>query len=90
MVLPLEEYRGLFSQDPEATESEDGSAADPIPRGLKDIAESAKAAWSSSRHDAKDDMAALAEMAADACRQRRFIFRGCLPHAASPRLQHSR
>lgn len=90
MVLPLDEYKRFFSQDPEATKSEDESAADPIPSGLKDIAESTKAAWSSSRDDAKDDMAALAEMAADACRKRRFSFCGCLPHAACPRLQHSR
>ncbi|KAK0743021.1 hypothetical protein B0T18DRAFT_489865 [Schizothecium vesticola] len=64
-----DEYRGFFSQDPKATESEDESAADAIPRGLKAIADEAKAAWSSSPDDAKDDMAALAEMVADACRQ---------------------
>ena len=90
MVLPLQEYRGFFSQDPGATEPEDESTADPIPRRLKAIADEAKAAWSSSRDDAEDDLAALAEMVADACRQRGFIFSGFLPHAAPPKRQHSR
>ena len=75
MGLPLEDYRGFFTQNPEIDQSSHDSAAEPKPHRtqcLKDIAETAKAAWTSSRDDASDDMAALAEIVADACRQRKI------------------
>src|SRR4051812_39226833 len=75
MVLPLEEYRAFFTQNPETDQSSHDSAAEPNPHRtqcLKNIVETTKAAWTSSRDDASDDIAALAEIAADACRQRKI------------------